>query len=262
MPTLKGLFVNAQKGGAALFVTGPHARCIETPEAQRPHTEQAAQFVMDAILGKYKHNRVGRFSPSAIAQCPRKSLFGYVGVPQAGGSFDNYDLMAIGTWGHMRWQEEGLSWGWMADAEVWTYDAEYNMGGSIDGLLDDCSLFELKTVTMGKYTRIVSVENEPLYDHRLQLQAYFHMEGVDLGSIVYEERNTGQFHEFRVEADDLLEADLLRRLEMLNNWVADAKLPPMLEDCKRGVGDTFRACPFRDYCPNATKLIVPQEEAA
>jgi hypothetical protein len=88
------------------------------------------------------------------------------------------------------------------------------------------------------------------------------MEGVDLGSIVYEERNTGQFHEFRVEADDLLEADLLRRLEMLNNWVADAKLPPMLEDCKRGVGDTFRACPFRDYCPNATKLIVPQEEAA
>jgi hypothetical protein len=262
VPTLKSLYLDAVNGTAARVVTGPHSRWLETPEEDRVVTEEAAQFAKDVFLGKFKHRRSGRFSPSSIGKCGRRSLFGFAGAPQLGVDLDAIGLMSIGTQDHLYWQVEGLSVGWMLDAEVWTWDPHYRIGGSIDGLLHDWSLFELKTVIGGKYSRIVSIDDEPDYEHRLQFQAYKHTEGVETGSIVYQERATGQFHEFRVEAEDALEKDLIGKLEELNNHVEDRTLPPMLNDCEMRSGAVYRSCPYRKYCRTANTLTIHTAEDA
>lgn len=258
--SLKELVANAKESAEdpskKLIVVGPHTRYLEMTEAERPSTPEARQFVVDALAGKFKHPRAGRFSPSSIAGCKRRLLFGFAGAPEVGENIDAQDLMGLGSWGHLRWQHEGLSMGYMLDAEVWTFDRRRRIGGSIDGMLYDDSVFELKTVFGPKFSRITQQNRTPEYEHRLQFQAYVESEGVELGSVVYEDRGTGRYFEYRIAPDEKLSKDLEVKLDELNNRAEEDDLPPMLEDCSRGVGYVFNQCPFRKHCPKATSLGI------
>jgi hypothetical protein len=254
MPELKDLFNQARDVAAGkalpLYLTEPHSQWLELPETERQYSPEAVQFVADVLLGKYAYPRVGRFSPSSIGGCARRLVFGFIGAPEEGSNMDSEDLMAHGKWGHLRWQAEGLTLGWMRAGEVWTSDLKRRMGGSIDGMLEDDSLLELKTAIMSKYTRVTI--DGPELEHLWQFQAYAEMEGVSVASVVYEDRGTGQFHEFRIEPDEKIGKQLYRKLEMLNNHVEDGTLPDMLPDCETRTGKIYRNCPYRKYCPTAT----------
>src|SRR3954454_7159251 len=150
VPDLRQMFGRALReveGKASpLFVTGPHTEWMERPEEEQIYSPEAIRFVGDVMAGKYARPRAGRFSPSSIGKCPRRLLFGFAGAPQVGENPDSSDLKGLGKWGHLRWQAEGLSMGWMEAGEVWTFDPVRRVGGSIDGMNADDSVFELKTV--------------------------------------------------------------------------------------------------------------------
>lgn len=254
------------------IVTGPHQAWIETPEFERPYSPRAIAFVADVLAGKYKHERVGRFSPSSMGTCLRRTAFGFAGAPQMGEDPDSIDLMGLGTWGHLRWQAEGMSWPperpYILDGEVWVHRPELLTGGSMDATLWDGSLFELKTAAFGKF-RDVATANEPYEPHRVQVGVYFILsEALEDGpindaSIVYEERATGQFVEFRYERNERDDRAAAAMLQELGNHVADDTLPEMLPECeeRRREGQfsktpQWKICPFRKWCPKATKLKV------
>src|SRR5258708_6647327 len=71
MADLKGLYREALKEHP-LVVTAPHSQWLLDPDHLRVYTPEAIQFVADALAGKFKHERTGRFSPSSIGGCKRR----------------------------------------------------------------------------------------------------------------------------------------------------------------------------------------------
>lgn len=253
MSTLKDLVKGAHEGDIKV-VTGPHVDWLERLEHEQIPNQKAMHHVIRVLLRQYKHQRKGRFSPSNMGECPRRILFSYAGAPELQADIDNQEMMDHGSFGHLKWQIEGLTMGYMTEAEVWVHDEDLMTGGSIDGVLHDGSLFELKTAAMSAYNRIVVDLRQPKYENLLQLAIYFLLTGESWASVVYENRGIGDFHEFRVQADMDIEREVIRRLASYRRYVEDDALPPMLDMCEQRIGQVYRRCPFREICPIPKKL--------
>lgn len=257
MPSLKGLIRSAESG-ERLIVTGPHSDWMELLEHEQLPSQAAINHVIRALLRQYKHRRAGRFSPSSIGECTKRALFSYAGAPQLPADAELLEMADHGTFGHMRWQMEGLTMGYMLEAEKWVYDESLLTGGSIDGVLEDGSIFELKTAAPGVYNRMVMDRGQPKWEHLLQVHVYMMLLGADWASVVYEDRAYGNFHEFRVARDPKIEKEAIRRLNGYMRYVEDDLMPPMLDECSLGVGRTFQGCPYRKICPSVTTVSQAQ----
>lgn len=253
MPTLKELVRSAHEN-EDLVVTGPHTTWQEMLEHEQLPSQAAVHHVIRVLLRQYKHPRKGRFSPSAVGECPRRVVFGFAGAPQEAPDIDSQEIMDHGSMGHLKWQLEGLTLGYMTAAEVWVEDQDLLVGGSMDAELEDASIFELKTAIMGVYNKIVLDNRAPKWEHLLQVHTYFLLSGADWASVVYEDRGTGAFHEFRVPRDAKIEREVLRRLASYKRYVEDDALPPMLDMCEQRIGNVYRRCPYRKVCHLATDV--------
>jgi hypothetical protein len=247
MPTLKGLYAQAQ-AGSDLVVTGPHYDWLERLEHEQMPSARAMAFQIRAALRDFKHPRPGRFSPSSMGECPRRIMFDFAGAPALGFNVDNQEMMDHGTVSHLKWQVEGLTMGYMTQAEVWVEDTDLMAGGSMDAELSDGSLFELKSAGPWVYNKVVLDGRAPKWENLLQIGTYFILSDKDWASVVYEDRGTGQFHEFRVQRDPKIEREVLRRLASYKRYAEDDALPPQLADCEIRMGTVFKRCPYRGMC--------------
>lgn len=250
MPTLGSMLADA-KAGRERFVTPYHVQWQEMSEDEQVYSEEALEHVMKVLRKEYKHPRAGRFSPSAMGECDRAVVFGFAGAPQAGFDLDNVEMMEHGSWSHLRWQAEAITMGWMTAGEAWTYDPDTLAGGSMDGVMIDESIFELKTAGSFVYTRIVNTEREPTPGAVFQVDTYLVLSDRDTASIVYENRSGGQFHEFRHHRTREGDNRVIRTLNSYNAYVENDELPPMLDGCEMRQGPVYRRCPFRKVCPRA-----------
>lgn len=253
MATLKGLLREAERGND-LVVTQPHTQWMETPEEEQLYSEEAIQFAIDVWRRKFKHPRAGRFSPSAMGECARRVVLGYAGAPQVPVEMDNQEMMDHGTWTHLKWQMEGITMGYMTAGEVWVYSEELQCGGSMDAKLYDGSGFELKSAGWNIYNRIVLKEGWPKFENLLQDATYKLIEDFDWTSLTYEDRSSGNFHEFRIPRSTELEEEVLRRLRSYKDFVEDDSLPPMLDQCEMRMGQVYKRCPFRKICAKAKSV--------
>ncbi len=231
---------------ARLFVVPRHTAWIERPENEQVYSEEAIATGISILRQEKKHRRDGRFSPSSIGECERRLMFGFQGAPQDGINLDSLDLMSMGTRDHFWWQLEALTMGWMLEAEVWAYSPEYKIGGSLDGVLSDGSIFELKTVMSGIYSRIL--REGPKFGHVMQIHAYMLCTGREWASLVYQSRDTGEYQEFRIEHSPATMDKLIALLERLNRYVEIEEMPEILDDCEMRQGTYYRQCPFRTHC--------------
>lgn len=260
MPSLKEL-VRSAEAGDNLMVTGPHSEWLERLEVEQRPSPKAMAFAIRALLGDYKHERAGRFSPSSMGECARRLVFGYAGAPQLPPDIDNQEMMDHGTAAHLKWQIEGLTMGYMTEAEVWVDDPDLLVGGSMDAKLHDDSVFELKTAGGFVYNKIVLDQRAPKWENLMQANTYFMLDGADWGSVVYEDRSSGQFHEFRVTRDSKIEKEIIRRLRSYKSYVEADELPPVLPDCEVRVGTVYRRCPFRKICLKTHSVTAASELA-
>lgn len=253
MSSLKDLIKDAEQNEHKI-VTAPHYDWKERLEHEQVPSQKALHHVIRVLLRQHKHPRKGRFSPSSMGECARKIIFSYAGAPERQSDVDNQEMMDHGSFGHLKWQIEGLTMGYMNEAEVWVYDKDLMCGGSMDAVLHDESIFELKTAALGVYNRIVVDHREPKFENMLQFATYALLFGASWGSVVYENRGVGLFHEFRVEMTSKLEREVLRRLKSYKRYVEDDQLPPQLSDCEQRIGKTYRQCPFREICHVPKKI--------
>lgn len=253
MPSLRDLLAMSEHSDDLVVVPG-HAQWMERPESERTYSPEALQHAMDVLTKAHQHERSGRFSPSSMGECNRKLLFGFVGAPQTQEDNDNLDLMAMGSGDHFWWQLEGLTAGWMKAAEVWVHNAAWHLGGSMDGILVDDSIFELKTMFGTLYDRYVLKEQEPKWQHLIQVECYMRLSGLEKCSLVYQERGGAKFHEFRIERreDAVEEVDFI--LEQLHDALETNKLPAMLDQCEMRTGKVYRQCSWRKHCPTVSAV--------
>lgn len=277
-PRLMGSVANAARRAISdepdPFVAPFHAKWTELREDEQVYSERAIQHGIDVFRKKYKVNRVGRLSPSMLGRCARESLFTYSGVPQLGESQDSRDLMDVGSWDHMKWQMEGLSFPvgapYMTDVEKFILDRTMRLGGSLDGILLDGSIFELKTVMFSVMNKIM--ENGAKWEHLKQVAGYWLLSGIPDASLMYYERGSGSYWEVRIvdiDKNNRAVEETEAEIETLNNHIDADTLPEMLPDCKLGTGKVFRECKYRKVCPKLHSITEaqatapsPQQEAA
>lgn len=253
------------------FVTPHHIAWLQRHSRQRTYSPEAIEFALAELRGEHYAPRepgTTRFSPSSIAEkCGRRALFSYAGAPKAPDSPSSIDLMDGGSWLHLKWQLEGLSAPWLAEAELWkevTYRGR-RLIAKIDGRCIDGSIFELKT--RGDYN-FKEVTKAPVWSHLMQFVAYCMVFDIDVGSLVYLDRGSQAFWEHRLRASDTLIAQFDALIDDLGYWIDVDELPDMLEGCQkvaRGQTATqsevrvYRQCPYRENCPAAGKVSTVGE---
>jgi hypothetical protein len=253
MSTLKQLVREAGRGNKSV-VTIPHVKWMESSEEDKRPSDVAVEHALNVWRGGYKHERAGRFSPSAIGECHRRVCFGFAGAPQLKPAFENQEMMDHGSWIHLKWQVEGLTVGYMTSAEEWVYDKDLLCGGSMDAVLSDGSIFELKSAGWSIYNRIVVVDGWPKWENLMQLGTYFLLADIDMASLVMEDRSSGKFHEFRIPRDAKIEEEVLRRLRSYKSYVEADELPEMLDECRTKRGTTYKRCGYREICEAACSV--------
>ena len=247
----KALVERAQSGALDPYVEPRHAEWLRGP---RIYTPEAVRRISGVLLSKGR-SRSGRFSPSALMSCNRRQVFRYNGVEEEEGvsSITSEMIMQAGTNDHLWFQLEGLSAGWIKSIEVWVHDEDHHFGGSIDAILDDGSVLEIKT--LNSYRMSAVQEAGPFHNHLLQTNAYMHLVGTEYASLFYIERANGNYIEYRIQKSESMVEEVYSDLNYLNAHVAAGKLPPMLAECAEKTGTAYRQCPYRQHCLTTTEPI-------
>lgn len=258
MPTLKARLQHEQavaRGESLpLVVTPEHYAWLARPESQRTPNPKALAHATAVLKAETKRAREHRISASSLGEpCTRRVLFAYAGAEQVPFPPQNIDIMDLGSWLHLKWQVEGLTAGWLTEAETFFHSPALRLGGSTDGIMRGDELFELKTVGGHVYDRVVRAK-APKREHELQCEGYFELSGMSVASIVYVCRETGAFHEYRYATNPVRRQELHRIVEDLHDWIDLDLLPDMLEECVSQTGSVYRRCPYREICPASVRI--------
>jgi hypothetical protein len=238
--------VTAVKGD--LPITVMHEKWL-TENPDPVYSDRALEFAAMQLSGKSGSQRLRKrmFRASSANTCPRRQVLTYISIPvrrEITSTLGN--IFATGNFLHLKWQMQGLTAGWLADAEVPFDVDELHAGGTADGVLYTGGGFEFKSINDRGYGNVMTYG--PKEDHLEQTDNYMFLGGLDHYSIVYENKNNGEWREFLHRRDDARMLAVAERFDRLNQHVEDKKLPVVLEDCKHEEGQKFRQCPFRDSC--------------
>lgn len=231
-----------------LPITIRHERWL-TENANPKYSDRALLFAADQLKGISGSQRLRKkmFRASAAHDCARKQVFKYLGMPARDEIESRLsNIFATGNFLHLKWQMQGLTEGWLTECEVPVDRPELNAGGTMDGVLYTGGGFEFKTINDRGYGKVTSFG--PLEGHLAQTDNYMYLGDLDHFSIVYENKNTGEWREFRVGRDENRMRDAKEGFERLNEHLANKTLPKILSDCQIQEGTTYRQCAFRDIC--------------
>jgi len=244
MPSLADL-VNASKQD--LPVTMRHERwLIEGSKITPP----AALFAQRALNGEVGGNRARKplFRASGMGSCRRKQIFSCLGTAKKellDGKTAN--IFLTGNFIHLKWQVAGLSAGWLAEAEVPVERLDLSYAGTLDGVLDDGTGCEIKSINTRGFSMVMD-RRSPLADHLLQAHTYMLLKGLEIFSFIYEDKNSQEWKEFRVYRDDHLTDSVTKEMVDLNDHWNSKTLPDVKPDCLKRDGFEYRNCPFKDVC--------------
>lgn len=240
---------------------------------ERVPTQAAMDHVERVLNGsdipKREGEQLHRFSASKVNglhgegfSCHRAALFSYIGAEKIPPTVEQQDNMDQGNALHLHYQIEGLSAGYLASCETWDWDSTQRYGAKDDGMLYDASLLELKFVNGKKYAGVLHGNRQwaqppgPLLDHKLQITGIMLLKGLNTCSLVYNNKENGEFTEYRLELNDALVSLLLMILGDLNAWVELDELPAILEGCRPGERKSWLGenCEYRKICPAMTRV--------
>lgn len=205
---------------------------------------------MRGQLVEVPRNRTKSWSASSMGRCHREQVFQHEGVKRkkeinTGKTMIFHD----GHFRHIKWQGL-LFWAGMLDeAEVPITIPEFNVRGTMDGVCTHAQRgkhgLEIKGANSRSYKYII--ENGPKYEHLLQIHAYMIGSGLDLWSLIYENKDTNEWKEFVVEQDDEITGKVIHELNELTTSLLYEVLPDPLDECieKRG---RYRSCAYRHKC--------------
>ena len=246
MPSLTQLMKAAQ---ADLPITMRHERWLQK-NSNPVYSLKAIEHAMAVLSGKkggYRP-RAKSFRSSGAGQCHRKRVFGYIGLKQqqpldAGGVV----FFHTGNFMHLKWQMAGLTEGWLTEAEVPAHNVDLRLTGTFDGVVCDGSLFEFKSINDRGWSYVM--KDGPKPEHIAQTTAYTALRpGMETVSVVYENKNSGDWREFRFPQDPHVRREFLEEMELLNAHVDKRVLPRIKPLCLQHEGREYRQCPYSQVC--------------
>ena len=212
-------------------------------------SDEALEFAQSVLSGDAGGNRKRKtdFRASGISSCSRQLLYqasAAKGKEEINARLSN--IFATGNFLHLKWQMIGLTEGWLKSAEIPFESEEYSFGGTLDGIIFDDSLFEFKSINSYGYSNVVKFG--PKKDHIDQANAYMWLADLKAVSFVYENKDTGDWKEFRLSRDPKIISEIKEKLEYLEEMHKEDKKPKPLKKCIEKEGQTYRFCKFREIC--------------
>jgi len=197
-------------------------------------------------LSKRGRVRKGTLSASSLGECKRYQQFVFIGMPKLPMDAKNAAKVANGAFMHLRWQMEGLTEGWLTEAEVPVKSDRYHLMGTMDGINYDGSILELKSINSNGFSRVGAFG--PLIPHLFQMATYMLCSERDKGVFLYENKDNQEYTEIVVDPDDLPMTEVLIQAERMWESTEKQVLYEPLADCMDQKGWKYNSCPFRDRC--------------
>ena len=211
----------------------------------RPYSQRAIDFAQ-AQLGRADRKRKGTLSASSLGECERYQQFVYLGMPKLLPDAKNMAKMQNGAFMHLRWQMEGLTEGWLTYAEVPVKSDAYHLTGTMDGVLFNGAILELKSINANGFSRVMTFG--PLTPHLYQMATYMLCSGEEKGVFIYESKDTQEYTEIVVDPDDLPMTEMVDKAEHMWQTTRAEQLSEPQGDCIDQKGWKYMSCPFRDRC--------------
>lgn len=232
-----------------LVITQRQGRWLE--ENPNPvYSDEALEFAERVLASEVGGNRerTSNFRASALGSCARRQVYKAIdadGINNIDAKLAN--IFATGNFLHLKWQMQGLTEGWLLEAEI-PAEAPYgfDFGGTLDGILYDYSLFEYKSINHRGYQGVC--QYGPQKNHIKQAHGYMWLKELDAVSFVYEDKSDGEWREFRVRRDEDIITSMIIDLENMTTHVKENTLPRRLPPCRRKTGTDYRYCPYREIC--------------
>ena len=215
-------------------------------ENDRPVYNHQALSLAAHELAKKDRVRTGTLSASSLGECERYQQFVFMGMPKLPMDAKNAAKVANGSFMHLRWQMEGLTAGWLAQAEVPVKSDAYHLMGTMDGVNWDGSILELKSINSNGFSRVGAFG--PLHPHLFQMATYMLCSAREKGVFLYENKDTQEYTEIVVDPDDLPMTEVLMKAEKMWESTQRKVLSEPLSDCMDKKGWKYNSCPFRDRC--------------
>lgn len=211
------------------------------------YSTKALRFGAKAMAAQAnQRDRTHTFSASSLESCGRRQQFTFLGMPELPPSTKLAGIFQNGTFMHIRWQMAGLTEGWLKQAEVPIGENALNLSGTMDGVLYEDSVLELKSINTNGFNQVQTFG--PKVGHIMQVCSYLIASDREKGVIIYEDKNTQEYSEHIVALDDQLAHEVTIRNEWLWEKTADRELIEPLDKCMAGEGYQYNGCPFRDRC--------------
>lgn len=223
--------------------------------------DKISEFIVKELTTPQRDRRMTN-SASSRGSCLRSQVFVWTGLPQARKL--NSDLHAIfhdGTFRHLRWQALLLDARILTQVEVPCRIDSLHVTGTIDGIIGVASSgvsepigWELKGANDNNYNWVL--QHGPMEKHLFQIHTYMLATGIRMWSLIYENKNTQEWKEFMVPFDQTVADIVADELLVVNKYVSDRRLPPVLEPCKMKQGP-YRSCAFAHLCLDTKEWPTP-----
>lgn len=202
------------------------------------------------LMSTPQRDRRYSWSASSAGYCKRRQELAFLGAeaprtitPQLQAIFYN------GTWTHLRWQAVLLTAGILDAIEVTVKKPSLAARATLDGMgiakqgryKGETFGWELKGRNEFDYNKqlVQGVDDKT----RRQVNFQLLMSGLDVWSIINENKNNQDFNEWVIYRDEALVADCEQEVRSLNSAIERKRLHPMLPECKRREAE-FHRCPF------------------
>lgn len=244
----------------AKIATGVQSDLVITPALtkylmQEPgpyYSEIVADLIKDQLLGE-ERIRYGSFSASSISlHCFRAGVFQFLGAKQNEGS-DSLrnavlsNLFLDGHWRHLRLQAVCLEIGVIDTIEFLMVDENLKLIGTADGISFEHNYgVEFKGAHERQF-QIIRRMKRPVEHHYWQVHAYMLLTGMKTWYIVYEDKNSSDWKEYKITRDERVIDQIKGYLRSCHTILNTEQLPPMLEPCTSKEGP-YKGCNYRDIC--------------
>jgi len=203
------------------------------------------------IAREHKPKQVGRYYPSEIGKCLRKTWYSYKYPKEV-----EPELLKIFEVGNIMhgFVVEVLRSEKNKDVQLLSYEFPFKIDLEdfvISGRVDDLLLVKTsgKNVLVEvKSTKSLEFINKPSKEHEMQLQFYMHATGVHDGVVLYVDKNNLQSKLFEVKFNEEEGEEIVKRFRGLHACLKSNELP--LPEAKQfsDMNWMCRYCEYKDRC--------------
>lgn len=246
------------------ILSGPYKHWLSSTQGNQPYPTWVAERIQE-LLVEQPRVRHASFGGSEAGQCLRKQEFAYIGINEISRYLQTdyvkvadpglINIFNDGKWRHLRWQANLLTCGLFTQVEYPLPWPSMRSRGTVDGVgivRDDHpnpdyrgKFFgtELKGMNSWQYKKWIAADDQQA-KHKGQFSRYFLSGGFDLFIVLYECKDTNEFHEWVYEPDTQLLTEARIELAKLNAAVESQRLHQPLPSCAARMGNVWKGCPY------------------